>query len=124
MSRSLAVFIFVAVAAFFGAFFVYPVWTTLQVAFVTPDHHFTLEFFFEVFRNTLYLEGLLNSFIIAIWTTLGCAVIAFPLAVLFARYDFRGRTLMNGLVLAPLVLPPFVGAIGIKAILGQMGALN
>ncbi|MGI9241390.1 MAG: ABC transporter permease, partial [Verrucomicrobiales bacterium] len=33
-------------------------------------------------------------------------------------------TILSSLVLIPLILPPFVGAIGIKQILGQQGALN
>ncbi|MDZ4286610.1 MAG: iron ABC transporter permease, partial [Prosthecobacter sp.] len=46
------------------------------------------------------------------------------LAVLYTRFQFSGKTLLNSLVLVPLVLPPFVGAIGVKAILGQAGAFN
>lgn len=124
MSRSLAMLIFAVMTVFFGCFFVYPIWLTVKGAFITVDHRFTLEFVAEVFRNTLYLEGLLNSFIIATWSTVGCAVVALPLAMLFTRYDFRGKAILHSLVLTPLVLPPFVGAIGVKAMLGQAGALN
>ncbi len=124
MSRTLSFFIFAVMAIFFGCFFAYPIWMTVRVAFETPDHHFTLEFIGEVFQNQLYREGLFNSFTIAFWTTLGCLFIALPLAVLFVRFEFPGKTLLNSLVLTPMVLPPFVGAIGIKAMLGQAGALN
>ena len=124
MSRSLALLVFGIMAVFFGCFFVYPIWTTVKLAFETPDHQFTLEFIAEVFRNPLYREGLINSFTIAIWTTLGCLLISVPLAMMFVRYAFPGKSLLNSLVLTPMVLPPFVGAIGIKAILGQAGALN
>jgi len=124
MSRTLALFVFGIMAVFFGCFFAYPIWTTVELAFKTPDHHFTLEFVTEVFRNQLYREGLINSFVIAIWTTLGCLLISLPLSVLFVRFDFPGKNLLNSLVLTPMVLPPFVGAIGIKAVLGQAGALN
>lgn len=124
MSRPLALLIFAAMAAFFGCFFVYPIWAVVQEGFHGPNHQFTFEFVTEVFRNSLYLEGLGNSFLIAILTTLGCLAVAVPLAVLFVKYEFPFKTLLNSLVLTPLVLPPFVGAIGIKAILGQAGALN
>ncbi|WP_174770041.1 ABC transporter permease [Brevifollis gellanilyticus] len=124
MSRKLSISIFVVMAVFFGCFFAFPIWTAVRVAFETPDHQFTLEFIWEVFENQLYREGLLNSFLIAIWTTLGCLLISLPLALLFVRYDYPGKTILNSLVLTPMVLPPFVGAIGIKAILGQQGALN
>jgi iron(III) transport system permease protein len=124
MSRALSLIVFAFMAIFFGCFFAYPIWTTVRVAFETPDHHFTLDFVGEVFRNHLYREGLVNSFTIATWTTLGCLMMALPLAVLFVRFEFPGKMLLNSLVLTPMVLPPFVGAIGIKAMLGQAGALN
>ena len=77
-----------------------------------------------MFLNELYREGLWNSFIIAVWTTLGALCLALPLAVCYVRFAFPGRALLNSLVLMPLILPPFVGAIGIKTMLGQAGALN
>jgi iron(III) transport system permease protein len=124
MSRVLSMFIVGVTVVFFGCFFVFPIWTAVRAAFETPDRRFTLEFIGEVFLNPLYREGLLNSFVIAAWTTLGCMLVSLPLALLFVRHDFPGRTLLNSLVLTPMVLPPFVGAIGIKAMLGQQGALN
>jgi iron(III) transport system permease protein len=124
MSRSVAFLLSGIMAVFFGCFFAWPIWTTVERAFMTPDHHFTMEFVFEVFMNPLYREGLLNSFFIAFWTTLGCLLLSLPLAILFVRHTFPGKYLLNSLLLTPLVLPPFVGAIGIKAILGQSGALN
>lgn len=124
MARALSLLIFAAMVTIFGCFFVYPIWTALRVAFESPDSGFTLDFVTEVFQNRLYREGLVNSFVIAAWTTLGCLLVSLPLALLFVRYDYPGKTLLNSLVLTPMVLPPFVGAIGIKAMLGQMGAVN
>ncbi len=124
MSRTLSLLVFVLMAVFFGCFFAYPIWMAVRAAFETPDHEFTCEFIAEIFQNPLYRQGLLNSFWIACWTCLGCLVVSLPLALLYVRYDFPGKTLFNSLVLTPMVLPPFVGAIGIKAVLGQQGSLN
>ena len=46
-----------------------------------------------------------------------------PLALVGHRYDFPGKVL-GALVLAPMILPPFVGAVGIKQMLGVNGAVN
>jgi iron(III) transport system permease protein len=124
MSRSFSFFIFFAMSVFFACFFLYPIWSTVQVAFVSTKGGFTLDYVWEVFRNPLYREGLLNSFIMAVWTTLGCLLVSLPLGWVYSRYEFPGKTLLNSLVLMPLILPPFVGAIGIKAMLGQAGAVN
>ncbi|MBE2282582.1 MAG: iron ABC transporter permease [Prosthecobacter sp.] len=124
MSRTLSLLIFVVMTAFFACFFAYPIWAALEAAFRGPDHQFTLQYVAEVFLNQLYREGLWNSFVIAVWTTLGSLVVALPLAVCYVRFAFPGRALLNSLVLMPMILPPFVGAIGIKAMLGQAGAFN
>ncbi|MFZ2281956.1 MAG: iron ABC transporter permease [Prosthecobacter sp.] len=124
MSKTLSLLIFLGMTAFFACFFAYPIWAALEAAFRGPDHKFTLEYVSEVFLNELYRDGLWNSFIIAVWTTLGSLCLALPLAVCYVRFAFPGRALMNSLVLMPMILPPFVGAIGIKTMLGQAGALN
>jgi iron(III) transport system permease protein len=124
MSKTLSLLIFLVMTAFFACFFAYPIWATLESAFRGPDNQFTLDYVSEVFLNELYREGLWNSFIIAVWTTLGALCLALPLAVCYVRFAFPGRALLNSLVLVPMILPPFVGAIGIKAMLGQAGALN
>ncbi len=124
MSKTLSLLIFLGMTVFFACFFAYPIWAALAAAFRGPDHGFTLEYVSEVFLNELYRDGLWNSFIIAVWTTLGSLVVALPLAVCYVRFAFPGRALLNSLVLMPMILPPFVGAIGAKAMLGQAGALN
>lgn len=124
MSLLLSRLVCLAVAIFFGMFFLLPIWGTLRTAFMDAQGGFTLDYLLEVFRNPLYREGLINSFIIASLTTLGCLFIAIPLAIVYVRYDFPARGLLNSLLLTPLILPPFVGALGIQAIMGQAGALN
>ncbi len=111
-------------AAIMGCFLIWPVWVTLQEAFVKPGGGYTLEFVGEIFRNPIYVEGLVNSFKMGVGTTLGSLILALPLAVLATRFEFRGKLILASLLLVPLILPPFVGVIGIKQILGQHGALN
>lgn len=114
----------VSLLVFFGLFFVVPIIVTIKGAFVGPDGSFTMDYLGEVFANPLYREGLWNSFVMAVFSTLGCMVVALPLALLYVRFEFPGRALLNSLMLLPMVLPPFVGAIGIKSMLGSMGAVN
>ncbi len=111
-------------AALMACFLVWPVCVTVKEAFVAPGGGFTLNFAGEVFRNPIYVEGLINSFKMAAGTTFGSLLLALPLAVLATRFDFRGKAVLTALLLVPLILPPFVGVIGIKQILGQDGALN
>jgi iron(III) transport system permease protein len=77
-----------------------------------------------VFEDTTTAEGLLNAGKIAVATTILSAILAVPLAVLSARHSFPGKKLLNAAILVPLILPPFVGAIGMKALMGREGTLN
>jgi iron(III) transport system permease protein len=123
MRRRSAILIAAGVGLFFALFFVWPIWQTLRGSFVY-EGRFTGRFIVEVFRSPLYLEGLVNSFEIAVATTLLVVVLAVPLAVLTDRYTFAAKGLLGGLLLVPMILPPFVGAIGLRQILGQYGAVN
>lgn len=124
MSKSLAWIVWLLTFAFFGCFFVWPIGTTVNGAFFDADGRFTLEFVAEVFRNRIYLEGLRNAFLLALASTAVTFAIALPLALIADRFEFPGKKLLSALLLVPMILPPFVGAIGIRQIFGQYGALN
>ena len=113
MNRGAALTVTLLVTALFAVFFLYPAFSVIGEAFRTPDGNFTLDFVYGVFRNPVYREGLWNALGLGIASTLATFLLAFPLALLSHRYDFRGRGVLGVLILIPLVLPPFVGAIGI-----------
>ena len=124
MSLTISKLVFFFSIVFFGFFFVWPIAETLRGAFIGADGRFTFDYINEVFRNPIYVEGLWNSLQMGVWSTLLAATIAIPLAWMSDRFLFPGKSLLSSLVLVPMILPPFVGAIGIKQILGQQGALN
>ncbi len=115
-------------ALFFGAFLIYPLVGLLGGAFFLTDAQghttFTLGFFRLLIENRLYRLSLVNSFEIAVLATIFTALVAVPLAVAFTRYQFPGREGFRPLLLAPLILPPFVGALGIKHIFARFGLVN
>jgi iron(III) transport system permease protein len=124
MSRPLAIAIYALTTAFFACFFVYPIWHTVREAFFDPSGGVTLAYLAELFRNPIYLEGLANAFWMGLFSTLLAILVALPLALVNHGWKFPGRELFNALVLVPLILPPFVGALGIRQFLGQAGVLN
>jgi len=123
MKRGPAILISILVCALFAVFFIYPAGMVVKQAFEGPNG-FTLEFFAAIFNNPIYREGLWNSFAIGSCATFAALAIAFPLALIGHRYDFIGKPALGVLVLAPMILPPFVGAMGVKQMLGVNGALN
>ncbi|MFY7818915.1 MAG: ABC transporter permease [Akkermansiaceae bacterium] len=124
MRKGYAWTIMVAVVILFALFFVYPAFTIVGEAFGKKGGGFTFSYIVAVFRDPVYLEGLWNAFALGIVSTAATLMIAFPLALLSHRYDFIGKKWLSVLVLVPLILPPFVGAVGVKEMLGVDGALN
>lgn len=57
-------------------------------------------------------------------STLLTLVVGVPLAFLFARYRFPGKTLWRALLVIPFLLPTVVVAAGFNAFLGDRGWLN
>ena len=85
----------------------------------------TGEHLLELFdRNAPQWRWMLNSFILATTVTLLCVAISYPLAWWQARAGFPGKALLGSLLLLPLILPPFVGAIGLRRMLAQYGSVN
>ena len=110
-------------ALFFGLFLFYPVGLLLQGAFVSGGR-FSLEYFQLLVSSPLQRESLRNSFAIALLTTALTTVLTLPLAHVMTRLSFRGKALAGGLLLVPMIMPPFVGAIGLRQLLSRFGSLN
>ena len=123
--RSLAPkLIMVGLLAFFAAFLLYPIWLTVQGGFESRNGGFTIHHILTVFDDPVLRSGFLNAIGIAVGTTLVCLIIALPLATLAAKYTFPLKGVFSAMVLVPLILPPFVGAIGLHHLLGKYGAVN
>ena len=124
MSQSLARLVFAVTAVFFAAFFVWPVLQIVRGGFIDADGRLTLAYLGALLADPLYVGALGNSLLLASAATLLAALIALPLAVVSDRWRFPGKSLLGSLVLVPMILPPFVGAIGLKQMFGQAGAFN
>ena len=113
-----------ALYAFFAVFFLWPIARIMSRGFETHDGHLTFEYVWLIFQDPRLVRGMFNAIVIAAIVTLLCVMITLPLAVLSVRYEFPGHGFLVGMMLAPLVLPPFVGAIGVRLLLGRLGPLT
>lgn len=123
-AQPLHILLMLAVYAFFAVFLIWPIAQIVLTGFTTPDGHLTLRYLGLIFTDATLIEGLGNSVFIAVCTTTVALLISLPLAILAVRYDFPGRALMSGLLLVPLIMPPFVGAIGMRFLLARNGPLS
>jgi iron(III) transport system permease protein len=130
MQRFSHYLIFALIVALFASLFIWPIWQVVSVGLLgLPNvpgqpQAFTLNYVGAVFQDPALRAGLMNSALLAVSTTFVCILIATPLAVLSTRYNFVGKGVFSGLLLVPLILPPFVGAIGLRQLLGRNGALT
>ena len=69
---------------FFTLLLLLPVYTVIREGL-------NVSMLLEVFRNPIYVEGLLNSTLIAVTSTAMVFLISLPLAWLYDRFDFPGK---------------------------------
>jgi len=117
---ALAIFLYVV----FAVFLVWPIGQVVRTGFVGHDGGFTFRYVGLIFSDPVLVRGLINAAIVAICVTILTALISLPLAVLSVKYEFTGRGFLSGMLLVPLVLPPFVGALGIRLVLVRFGTLS
>lgn len=124
LSKRISIPIYIATLLFFAVFFFWPIYQILHGGLFDSTGRFSPAYIIEVFKNNIYIEGLTNALGIAIFSTLFALLIAVPLARVADRYSFPAKKIFMGLALLPIMLPPFVGAIGIRQILAEYGLFN
>jgi iron(III) transport system permease protein len=112
-----------ALVGFLMAFLLFPLAYSCRQAF-TLHGRFTVSFFKFLYVDTLTRRCILNSFALGFVATVITAAVALPLSVAMVRYAFPGKGLLGGLLLVPMVMPPFVGAVGMRQVLARFGSVN
>ncbi len=124
MKRSLLIgTLLLFILIFMGAFLVYPLLFAIERAFIV-DGQFSLRFFNLMLTSPKQWRVIFNSINVAFFVTLISCGIAVPLAWVMTRFHFIGQRLVGVLLLFPLLLPPFVGALGFRQIMGRFGSFN
>jgi molybdate transport system permease protein len=78
----------------------------------------------DVLGSAASLTALRLSLVVATSASIIAVAVGFPLAWLLARSTFRGRALVRGMVVLPLVMPPVVGGVALLTAFGRRGLLG
>ncbi len=78
----------------------------------------------EHLTDPFVVEALRLSVVTSLVATAVSLVIGVPLAWMLARTTFPGRTLVRGIILLPMVLPPVVGGAALLYALGRRGLVG
>ena len=81
-----------------------------------PPEGFTLEWYERIFTDRQWSTALVSSAQVAILTTILSTVLGTLAALALTRGRFPGRTAVNGLLLAPLIVPVVIVAIGMLSL--------
>ncbi len=106
------------------SFILYPILRVLWVSLSEDRGGLTLVHFANFYRRPLFREALVNTLWSGSLVVFFSALMAVPLAYVIARYEFRGKLLLQTAATLPLVIPPFVGAVALQLILGRSGMVN
>ncbi len=80
---------------------------------------FTLDWYVKLFDNTSLLQAFGNTMVIAVVSTLLATIIGTIGAVGIYRYHFRGKSIINGLLYIPVVIPEIVLGISLLTIFSK-----
>ncbi len=108
---------------FLGVFYVYPLLSILDVS-LRPAGVLDLTAFVRLLTSDYYSGTLLFTVYQAALSTAFTLLLATPCAFVFARYQFRGKTLLLSLATLPFVLPTVVVALAFATLLGADGLFN
>ena len=115
--------VFLLPLLFLGLFFFYPLVEILALS-LAPEGRLDLSPFRTLLTDPYYARLLAFTTGQALLSTLLTLLAGMPAAYVFARYDFRGKSLIRALTTIPFVLPTMVVAAAFTALLGPQGHLN
>lgn len=106
----------IGMALLAGAFFVIP-FIALLIGISWSD-------LLALLTSQSALDALWLSLRTATAATIICVILGVPLALVLARTDFPGRTILRAIVLVPLVIPPVVAGIVLTEAFGRRGLIG
>ena len=111
------------ITLFFVIFLIYPLLYVFKESFWI-DGKFNLSFFKLMVTDPNIRKLVINSFKIGVIVTLMTSVVSLPLAYFLTRYRFPARNILRSVILIPMIMPPFVGALGMQKFFGNYGSIN
>lgn len=101
---------------------IFPIFELLKSSFFDPD--FTLRHLEKFFSKTLYIEVLLNTVKISLFTTLFCFILGYPSAYFIAHSNKRFRGYFLFLILLPFWVSILIRSYSWMTVLGIEGVIN
>lgn len=98
---------------------VVPMSFSTAISFEFPPPGYWLGYYATYFTSSDWLDPTVNSFVIALGATVFTMALVVPASFGYARYRFRGKSLVNVLIMSPLIVPHVVSALAYYGFLGR-----
>jgi len=100
---------------------VVPMSFSTAISFQFPPPAYSLRSYAKYFTSEEWLEPTVNSLVIAFGAMVFTLLLVVPAAFGYVRYRFRGKSLVNLLIMSPLIVPHVVSALAYYGFLGRAG---
>lgn len=117
-------FMSVSIMVLYILFLLYPLYMILNSAFTGAYGGFSFEWFHKFFSESYYLETLINSFKVTIWTTILTLIIGYILAYFYNMFEIKGKGFLQVLIILSSMSAPFIGAYAWIQLLGRAGIIT
>jgi len=121
---------FLALGLIVAIFVALPIAVVVPMSFSTspslefPPPAYSIGHYIQFFHDVTWTGPLINSSVIATGTALLTMILITPAAFAMVRHDFRGRSLLNIVLLMPLIVPHIVMAVGYFTYFARLGLLQ
>jgi spermidine/putrescine transport system permease protein len=86
-----------------------------------PLEGFTLQWYEGLFESRSLITAVKNSLIVAVASSVAATVLGTMVGILLSRFNFRGRSLLTGLAILPLLVPYVVLAVALLVLFEVIG---
>lgn len=110
-------------AVFMILFVVFPLFVILAYAFTDENWAFTFKNWGDIFSTATTWKTIGTTFIISACSTLGCLLIAYPIAYLLANSKYNKNKILVYIFLLPMWINFVIRTIGLKDLLNNISSL-
>jgi len=105
-------------------FFIYPMIAVFLRSLTAPDGSIGLANYAEVLASKTFWRATWHSMVVGVTTTALSVFLGFIVAHGLHRCAFRGKWLIRGIIILPILAPSLVQALGLIYIFGRNGLVN
>ncbi len=108
---------------FLAGYILFPMFKTFETS-VTVDGGFSLVHYTKLITSAQYRQPLFNSILLGIYSVLVCGGVGISLAFLLHYFEFPCRSLVDKVLLLPMVMPGVVIVLSFVQLYGESGMIT